>query len=112
MLFLVKPIAFFFLLLHDEHFLLTLEFLGEGIFHVLLLLLSVCMLLVQYHFPATLHFFLFALHVEISIEIRAQIVALIEVGSLRLTRASLSAILGLIVLHMPVSDAFGAMSAD
>lgn len=112
MLFLVKTIAFFLLLLQDEHFLLTLEFLGKGVFHALLLLLCVSMLLVQYHFPATLHFFLFALHVEISIQIRAQIVAFIEVGSLRLTRASLFAILGLIVLHGTVGDAFGAMFSN
>ena len=107
MLFLVKAIAFFFLFLHDEHFLLTLEFLREGIFHLLLLLLCVRVLLVQNHFPATLHFFLFALHVEISIQIRAQIVAFIEVWSLGLTSSSLFAsILSLIVLHGTVMDAF------
>ena len=109
MLFLVKTFAFFFLLLQDEHFLLTLEFLGEGVLHILLLLLCVRVLLVQNHFPATLHFFLFAFHVVISVQIWAQIVAFIEVGSLGLTRASLFAVLGLIVLHGTVSDAFGAM---
>ncbi len=46
MLFLVKTITFFFLFLQDEHFLLTLEFLGKSVFHLLLLLLCVRVLLV------------------------------------------------------------------